>query len=241
MVKGYDNIALNEQIALDLTFQEGVGLRAHDRAGAISRACTLVGPPVWTQLALSNLTFLEFDGAGDYLECAGANTLDLDFTDSDYTLAMWIRPATVGATAMLMGRYELDKTGWELYHTDNPPNNYVELRHHHQSLGADTRDGCYSAVWPYNEWALLGITRHAAAGTSYPQHYKNGVPVTTTWDAGGLKDPDSSARDLVIGVRFSKNLNWYEGGMWRPRIWARELSAFEMAMLFEMERAFFGV
>ena len=240
MVKGYDNIALNEGLVLDLTFQEGSGILTHDRAKPNRHTISLVGAPVWTQTPLANLTVLNFGGA-NYLECAAADTVDLDFTAGDYSIVAWVKWVWDASTQMLLARYELDKTGWELYFTCNiPGSNYLTLRHHHTSLGADTRDGCFSSGWAEDVWSLVGITRQKSGGTSYPLHYRNGTPVVVTYDAGGLKDPDSSAKDLV-NVRYTKNTNFYKGDLYRPRIWSRCLSAFEMLMLFEMERSLFGV
>lgn len=240
MVKGYDNIGVNREVLLDLTYEEGVGVLAHDRARPVRRAVTLNGPPAWIQTPLANLTVLDFNGNTDYLECDAVDTIDLDFTTDDYTLAAWVNWTDTFISQIVMGRYELDVSGWELYLTRAGIDS-LTLRHHHGSLGPDVRDGCYSAGWTPGQWWLIGVTRQKVAGTSYPLHYRNGALLTVTYDVGGLKDPDTSGQDLVIGTRYTKNTNWYKGQMWRPRIWSRCLSAFEMSMMFEMERSLFGV
>lgn len=241
LVKGYDRLAVNHDINLDLGFNEGVGLVSRDQAGVAHREATLVGVPAWSQWPLSGVTYLNYGGV-DYLECPAAETADLDYTAGDYTLACWIRHQWNAATKLLMGRYALDTDGWECYVTDSAPGiYYLTLRHHHASLAPNTRDGCYSAGWEPDIWWLMTITRHKQAGTSYPLHYRNGMPVDVTYDPVGLLDPDSAVRDLVIGVRFTKNANYWLGDMWRPRVWSRALEPAEVMMLFEMERNLFGV
>jgi len=236
MVKSYDRLSLHEGMALDLPYREGNGVLTRDVARPVRHAATLVGAPVWTQTPLANLTVLDFDGAGDYLECDAADTADLDFTTGDYSLAVWVNWTAGAISQIVLGRYAIDVDGWETYLTKIGAAESLTQRHHHASLAPD-RTGCYSLGWVPGQWWLLGITRSGA----YPLHYRNGVPLTMTYDVGGLLDPDSCNRDLVIGCRFSKDTNWYKGQMWRPRIWSRSLSAFEMSMLFEMERSFFGV
>mgnify|MGYP001255334708 CR=1 FL=1 len=241
MIKGYDAIGVNLDIALDLPFREGTGALAHDVAKPVRHPVSLIHAPTWTQTSLSNLTVLTFDGASDYLECAGAATADLDFTTGDYSVVVWVNWLWTGSTQMLLARYELGKTGWEIYFTChiNPDDNYLSLRHSHQSLTPDIWSSCFSEGWPVSAWTLVGITRQKVAGTSYPLHYRNGEAVVVTYDAGGLSDPDSSAMDLV-NVRFNKTANFYKGDLYRPRIWGRCLSPFEMRMIFSMERNLFG-
>ena len=241
MIKGYDNLELHNEIALDLPFYEGIGGIAHDKAKPHHRPIYLIHSPVWTQTPLSNTTVLTFDGNNDYFECAGADTADLNFTTEDYSIVAWVKWDWNASTQMLLARYELNKTGWELYFTCHVPgDNYLSLRHSHNSLAPNTSSSCFSSGWPESVWTLAGITRQKVAGTSYPLHYRNGEAVAVIYDPGGLSDPDSSAMDLV-NLRFTKNANYYKGDLYRPRIWGRCLSPFEMKMMFEIERNLFGV
>jgi len=115
---------------------------------------------------------------------------------------------------------------------------YLQMRHHHVSLGGgNLRDGCYSSGWDPEEWLLITITRSGI----YPKMYRNGREVQVTFDVNGMRDPDACNRDLVLGTRFTKDTNWFEGGMWRPRIWNRVLSNEEIKFIYESERGNFNV
>ena len=114
---------------------------------------------------------------------------------------------------------------------------YMTVRHHH-AAGATLRTGSNSVGWAENVWCLFGCSRVGAA----IQHYRNGVALDTDISVGGLIDPESNAaRDLVIGTRFTKNQNWFNGRVHRPRVWARALAASEHACIFEKERGWFGL
>lgn len=259
-MKGYDKIVTNPEMLLDLPFLEGTGALTNDVATPHHQPITFevpgLGSFAWTNL-VTGLPCLEFVtvglGVADgvYLECVSANTLDLDFTTEDYTILVWVNHGIAGnlKPKIVIGRYEIDdtillnNTGWEVYLETNAGIDYLELRHHHGSLGAspDQRDGSYSKGWTTGTWDLIGITRHKVAGTSWPQHYRNGVPVTTTYSAPGLRDPDTCDQDLVIGARFSKDADWYKGYMSRPRIVGAELTAYQMRYVYETQRHWYGV
>ena len=234
MVKGYDNLSLDDGMLLDLRFTEGTGPVTFDRAKPHHKL-TLVGPPTWVQTPLANVTVMDF--LSDYLECPAASTVDLNFTTGDYSIACWVNPIDTSTSMNVCGRYALDTDGWEVYFFSLLAEGYLTLRHHHASLGPDVRDGCYSMGWVENTWQLLLISRSGL----YPLHYRNGVPLTMAYEAGGMKDPDTAARDLVIGARFTKNADWYKRYMWGLRIWNRALSLFDAQLMHAMERHLFGV
>ncbi len=234
MTRGYDKLALDYGMVLDLRFEEGIGLVTKDQARP-HHEITLVGPPVWTQTP-RNVTVLDF--TSDYLECPAADTVDLDFTSGDYSVACWICPEDTSTSMNIAGKYVLDTDGWEIYLFDLVVNGYLQLRHHHASLGPDVRDGCYSMGWVENLWQLMVITRSGL----YPLHYRNGIPLTMAYEVGGVKDPDSAiARDLVVGARFTKNADYYKRYMWGLRIWDRALSLFDVQLMFAMEREYFSI
>lgn len=177
-----------------------------------------------------------------YLDAPVADTTALNFTDTDYSLAIWIDAAHWEDDDMiLMGRYYVYDPGvpmilgrgWELYYYD--PNNIITLRHHHGT----TRTACYSRGWIYDgEMHLFGVSRAGGVG----QHYRDGQPITTTTSAGGLIDPSTNTTyDLVVGCRYSKDTHYWTGRLHRPRAWSRALSASEHRMIFEQERDWFGV
>ncbi len=230
---GFDKLAINHQLLFGPTFEEMTGLLAHDRAKP-EHTLTLHGAPAWSSLP-NGRPYLDFDSAThDYLDCPAADTADLDFTTGPYTIAAWVYLRHSAQSQLLIGRYGLDLDGWEVVLDDN--SEVCQLRHMHGSLPT-TRTGCYSDGWVIGSWELLIITRSGA----YPLMYKTGVPLDMTYDTGGLSDPDTCNRDLVVGARYTKDANWLDAMLWYPRIWGRALTPAECVGLTQEEGHWFGV
>jgi len=242
-MKGYDDIVANWQIALDLPFYEGVGGITHDVAKP-HQIATLTGPPTWTDVlasgtGLSDLGILQFTRASShYLQIAGADSTDLDFT-GDFTLLEWVYAISMNAGSnMLMCREEVSASGWGMYITLNAgAGNYLSLRTNH-TTGTGRTDAYISNI-PVATWLLLGYTRNQAGLSAIG--YKNGVAQTTTMAPAGMIDPITSAHKLLVGVEDGEASVFFDGYKWRPRAWPRELSAAEMLYFFESERHWFGV
>lgn len=254
MARGYDKLSLDYDMLLALPFREGTGVVTRDVAMPHHKL-TLndlgLGSFTWSQL-VTGCPYLEFTTVGFgptdgvYLDCPAADTVDLDFTSGPYSIIVWVKHDVVGhqKPKIVVGRYVIDdgillnNVGWEVYLETNGPH-YLELRYHHGSLGPDDdrRDGCYSTGWEPGGWELLGITRSGL----YPKHYRNAVELEVTYEATGMRDPDTADQDLVIGARFTKNADWYDGGMENLRILGREVSKEEMQFIFEMERHWYNV
>ena len=237
---GYDNKSINHQILLDIPFLEGAGPITRDQAKPHHEDIDMINTPTWDTLP-SGLGVLELDGTNQYLELANADSLDLDFITTDYSIGCWINWVHNPANddQIIIGRYEVDVSGWELYLYDDP-NFYLTLRHHHAGTcpsPPDCRTACYSAGWTQGTWHFIGISRSGVAQI----HYRNGVVLPTSCSAGGLTDPESCAQDLVIGTRFNKVTNFFKNQMQGLRVWDRSLSASEWLQLFEHERHWFGV
>lgn len=240
-MKGYDNIAVNQGIVLDLPFREASGLITHDIAKP-HHIATLTGPPVWTDvhaegIGPSDLGILEISGA-EYLQVPGANSLDLDFT-GDFSLAMWVYIKAAGAmTQMLMCRNGTDVSGWAMYFTpDAPAGHYLSLRTNQAGGHTD----CYIAGIPDVTLMLLGFSRDSAGLSAIG--FKNGQPQTTTLTPGGILDPVASgaARKLLVGVQDGEAMNFANAYLWRPRAWPWKLSAEDWEGLFEQGKHWFGV
>jgi len=71
--------------------------------------------------------------------------------------------------------------------------------------------------------------------------YRNGVPLTMTYSALGIHDPDACNKDLLVGTRFTKDSDWYSGLQSRPRVWGRSLSEAEWKGIYESEKHWYGV
>lgn len=234
-VIAHDKLRLNHQLLLSLPFREMTGQRLKDRA--IPHHVIIGHNLTWSSgmpIIPSQLGLGVFNGATAYADGAAINTADLNFITGDYSIAGWVFYQVTAMSQIVMGRYAVDLDGWELYLHD--PNETLSLRHHHGSLPT-TRTACYSFGWNTSGWHLFGISRSG----SYPRHFRNGAELEVIYSAGGLNDPDTSNRDLVIGVRgVTKNANWYSGYMTLLRVWDRALEEWEHREIFEMERHWFG-
>ena len=176
---------------------------------------------------------MEFDGIADLLECAAANSVDLNFTNGDFTLLLWINTPTGAGAELLLNQGVVDVDGWEFFTFG------TTLSFRLNQGGAHTDVSAVAALTP-SVWQLVALTRVGAVG----QFYVNGAPVTTI---GALADAVSCAggNKLLVGVQDNEATNFYTGiiggGGCGPRIWNRALSAAEIAEVFACERHFLGV
>ncbi len=189
---------------LDLPFREGIGTVTQDVAKP-HHPITMVNTPTWAALASGKMT-LVLNGSTQYLQCLAASCTDLDFTSGDYSVGGWIKWGdSAHDSQIVIGRYEVSVSGWEVYLTEAGALRYLTLRHHHAG-GATSRTGAYSLGWAYDTLWHFGISRIGNTAL----FYRNGEPVATTSDV--LIDPETSPKDLVIGVRgTTKDSNYFNG------------------------------
>ena len=228
----YDTIPLNREIQLDLSMLEATGLITHDESLNHSMA-TLHGTflnPFWLQTTPGtyglnmNWIYPTFDSE-HFLDIPAADCVNLDFTTTDYSLAMWFNWTDTGLSQVMMGKYVVDSRGWEAYVTKIGAAESITVRHHH----GGTRTATYSLGWVVSEWHLWSYSRIGA--NAY--HYRDGEPIATI--GGPLQDPNSTiADDFRIGCRYSENANWFKGRFHRPRAWSRALIADEHRLLFRL-------
>ena len=230
----YDNLPLNQGIVLDWPMTEGTGKLVHDqsKSGSIGQLLTGGLPVMWpAAIGTGFYGVYLFEVWDQYINCPAVDTTNLNFTSGDYSLACWFRWSIVEYSQILMGKYILDDSGWEVYLTNAGGLDYVSVRHHH-SLGATARTSSYSTGWPVN---ILHCWSYSRTGTT-AQHYRNGLPVTTT--SSVLIDPESSVgNDLRLGVRFTEGANWFNGYLGRPRAWNRALTAAEHRQIYAQGNA----
>jgi len=228
----YDSLELNGDIQLDLSMLEATGLITHDESKNHSMATIhgTIGSPLWQQLAAGHYG-LYLNAAyptlntEHFLKIPAADITNLDFTTTDYSLAMWLNWIDTGLSQVMMGKYVVDSRGWEAYITKIGAAESITVRHHH----GGTRTATYSLGWVVSEWHLWSYSRIGA--NAY--HYRDGEPIATM--GGPLQDPSSTiADDFRIGCRYSENQNWFKGRFYRPRAWSRSLSASEHRLLFEL-------
>jgi len=259
---GYDGIPINEDILLDLQFSEGDGLVVRDQAKPHHEDLDMKDPGGgsftwargltegsnafgrgfdWGYDAKIGIGCLDFaavgggPGDGVHLELAAANCAYLDFTSGDYSVGGWINwDSTGGQSEIIIGKYGTDLDGWDLYLNISGGRNTLSQRHNHNSLAPNKSSQCFSIDWIPGTWAFFGISR--IGGDLYPIHHRNGVALVMSYETTGMLDPDTCARDLVIGCRNTKDANWYRGSMQGIRVWERPLSAVDWLTLFEQER-----
>ncbi len=215
----YDKIGYNNRMLLDLPFREGTGIVTQDVAKP-HHLVTLVGTPTWAALDSGKMALtLGGVGSGDYGQCLNADSADLGFTSSDFSIGGWFKwEDTADDSQILIARYELSVGGWEVYLTEAGALRYMTLRLHHAG-GATARTAAYSLGWAYSTLSHFGISR---SGTS-AIFYRNGEAITTVADT--LIDPESTTQDMVIGIRYTKDANYLSGRLPRLFVAGEALSA----------------
>ena len=232
----YDSFPLNREIQLDLSMLEATGSITHDESKNHSMA-TLRGTilaPFWLQTSPGtfgikmNWVYPTFD-TEHFIDIPAADCVNLDFTSTDYSVAFWFTWTDTGLSQVIIGKYAVDRRGWEVYITRVGLGDLMTVRHHH-SASTPVRTGNYSMGWTPGSWHLFSYSRTGATC----QHYRDGLPIATVSDV--LVDPESNvADDFRIGCRYSEDANWFKGNIHRPRAWSRALSADEHRLLFRLD------
>ncbi len=234
-VAHYDSVDEQANILLDLPFREGVGIVTQDVAKP-HHPMVMVNTPTWAAEG-SGLGVLQLDGLTEYLECDAADCADLDFTSEDYSIGGWLNWTVEEFSQIVIARYELSVSGWEVYLTNAAGLNYLSLRHHHAG-GATTRTGAFSTGWtPGTNW-FFGITRQGPVATMY-RGTPGGALVAVPTTSDVLIDPETSNQDLVIGTRYTKNANFFKNMLGRPRAWSPALTPAQWGQVFGKEAGWF--
>jgi len=159
---------------------------------------------------------------------------DLDFTSGDYSIGCWLKWSSEDESQIVIGRYVVDTSGWENYLYEGDTTRLLTTRHHH-AAGDAVRTACYSGGWTQDVWWFLGISRSGSSVT----HYRNGEALSMSCSAGGIVDPESNSSDLVVGVRTTKDDNYFNGSMYRMRVWSRAIELAEWARIYDHEKHWF--
>lgn len=199
----------------------------------------------WVQEYDGSLWLPQFNGTTAYMDRAHADTEALGITGGlleGYTIMGWINWTDTTNSEIIIGRYEVDVGGWELYLYHDGLGVYsLNQRHHHAGTVIDghPRTASYS-----NDW-IEGMTWHFAVvfngnGTD-ATHYRNGVAVAVVSSTGGMLDFESTTQDLVVGVRYSLGANWYWGWMGLVRFYPYIMSPAQVRARYHAEKSLFGV
>lgn len=227
---GFDNYRPNQGLLLDLQMRETTGTTTADFAKPYHGPNTLVGTPTWAVLG-NDLTYLSFNPANpDRVVILATDSTDLDFTTSSFSGGMWIYPDNYG------NRYLMHKStagnGWAFWISATSP--YLVFTTEQAGPTYQSTDGGANLV--LSAWQFVGFTRTGAVG----RVFLNGVDVTAA-PATHVNPVSAAASDFYIGTTVGAGAGWYDGRMWRARIWNRALAAWEMAAIYENERHLFGV
>jgi len=235
MVKGYNNIPFNRRICLDAPFSEGVGVATLDvsRAGmaAYNHSMTLVGTPAWVQLPLSNISVLSFNPATpDYVWIPlAAQSADMDFVAGAFSLAAWIFCDDLTAIRTIMMRGSNLNNGWQLYVSITGQVAIVT-----NQAAAQQTSLSLAGLITIGTWHLIGVTRLGASC----RVYVDGIDHTDT--VGVHVNPVTCPTQLIIGCN-DLLAEPFDGYIWRPRAWTRNISADEMLEIFQAERHLLGI
>jgi hypothetical protein len=226
----YDKLPWNRRLALDLQMREYNGVTTFDHARP-HHALAFHGTPTWTQ-NVNDLNYLDFEAATpDWLDCAGAATADLDFVAGAFTFATWLSYESVGFR-YLFARGLTDTDGWEWAINNDSA---LWLRTNQAGAGAHQDTTSVIGSIPLATWTFVVTTRNGAA----VNHYVNGVLSVGT--AGVHVNPLTSARELHIGIADGEAAGFFDGTLWRPRIWGTVLGSRQIAELYTIERRMLGV
>ena len=230
MPVGYDNYRPYQSLVLDLQFRETTGIITRDWAKPYHDPATLIGTPAWAVLG-NDLTYLSFNPATpDRVVIVAADSTALNFTTGSFSGAAWIYPDAYG------NRYVMDKSsataGWGFWIQGVTP--YLAFTTANAGPATQTTYGGANLV--LSAWQQIGFTRTDATG----KVFLNGRDVTIT-PATHINPATADAIDFYIGTDVGAGAGWYDGRMWRPRVWKRDLAAWEFLAMYEAERLLFGI
>lgn len=197
----------------------------------------------WTQ-GPTGVWIPVFNGTTAYMDATHASTEAMGITGGlldGYTIMGWVEWTDTTQSEILIGRYELDVGGWEIYFTYTGGVYSLTQRHHHAGTIVDThpRSASYSVGWDeVTTWFFAIVFQ--GNGTDC-LHYRNGVSVAVTSSTGGIRDFESTTQDLVIGTRYTKNANWYEGEMAGLRMFNYIMTPAQIRATYHAEKYLAGV
>lgn len=235
-MKGYSNIPQLYQASLDLPMFEASGAVARDisRQAALDKTSTLHGATIaWAHIAPSNVSVVAFtSGTPDYVDISAANSTDLNYQAGAFSGVAWVYASLLVANLRHIFNKGGTVDGWKFHVAGGNGAIYFTTCQAGPTVQETLSDIGQVVL---NTWYMLGFSRLGAA----VKLFKNGVDVTLT--PGAHVNPDSAAARLLnIGCDITHAGPW-DGYIWRPRIFSRQLSATELKELFDMERGLFGV
>ncbi len=182
-----------------------------------------------------------FNGTSSLIDTDVLDTPQLNFITQKYTIMGWVNWIDTTQSEILIGRYHLDNHGWELYFTFTGGVYSLTQRHHHAGtiVDANPRSASFSVAWDENTVCHMAVVFNGN-GTDC-SHYKNGVALAVTSSTGGIRNPESADHDLVVGARYTKDANWYEGWHAKLNIYNYAWTHGQICQRYEAEKYLAGI
>jgi hypothetical protein len=227
----YDDILLNQSIALDLPFIEGTATTSRDISKNHNNGTFKAsGEPAWSQLA-SGIWTVSFDGSDDYVEMSG-NPATLQFSNN-FTIEYWGKMNSTQVSGRFANPIGKDHSGSAgvTFQIDYLASSY----YWHVGHGG----GLYSLNCPGanlldNTWHMIHFTK---SSTESMKFYKDGAffseLVGTTSNVSWVSN--SWRYGLGFGGRGAKML----GG--RLRMYSVVLTAAQVQTRYNETRTLYGV
>lgn len=227
MSKGFDHYHPNQELALCLLLEEATGTATGGWEKA-AHLFTLHGVPTWVSLA-NGLAMLNFvPGNPDYIDCPALDTVDLDFTASDFSGLAWVYTAASGSREIFNKGSVATANGWGFY--VSPTIVFFTVQ------AGPTSQATSGGPIALNTWHCVGFSRAGAVA----RIYNNGADATTI--SGTHVNPATAAANaFTIGSSAGGGAGWWSGRIWGLRIWSKLIPAAVFKTIFENERHLFGV
>jgi len=227
---GYDKFPLNFQQILSLDCRRATGTVLDDIAKAHHPTAGIGATFAWIQLA-SGLWVVDITPATpDYVRILQADSVDMNFTTQAFSFAWWHNLDALGASQYPVARGVDSTDGYSILVGSN---GMLYFRTSQATVAQQTTTAAGAVV--AGIWEMWVVTRAGAVA----KLYKNGSDVISV--AGSHINPASAARNFYWGSYDAGGLPC-DGKFSLLKCWSgKALSATEVARLFELERAWFGV
>ncbi|MDD3102513.1 MAG: hypothetical protein PHE59_05205, partial [Patescibacteria group bacterium] len=230
--RSWDKNPLHQGLVLCLPFMEGQGAADGDQIRDIAWPHHKVdwvtapsGASAWRKQT-SGLWCPDFSSV--YAKCLAADSLDLNFTSSDFSMAAWVQMDDVSMTMDVINRSNASG-GWVFrFNGDN-----IQL----STYEPTARNAVAADCLTNNLWKMVGLSR---MGTTVAISINAVAQTITSNDMTGNPASTPTA-DLYVGARGATPDRYINGRMMWVRIWNKfvQLSAWDL--IFNSERRWFGV
>lgn len=235
MPRAWDKNPLNQGLVFCLPYMEGQGANGdpiqdiawpHHKVNWVTAPVTGAWGAAWRKQT-SGLWCPDFSSQV-YAKCLAANSLDLNFTSSDFSMAAWLQMDDLSITMDVVNRSNASG-GWVFrLNGDN-----IQLSTYEPTGRNAVAADCLTT----NLWKLVGLSR---TGTTVAISINAIAQTITSNDMTGNPASTTTA-DLYVGARGANGDRFLNGRMMWTRIWNRFVQLWEWDLIFNSERRWFGV